>query len=65
MFVVKDGKVELRPVKTGIIGETEIEILQGVHEGEKVVTGSYRVLSKDLYHGAKVKIERAKRFGEK
>ena len=65
VFVVKDGKAELRPVKTGIIGETEIEILKGVQEGEEVVTGSYRVLSKDLYHGAKVKIERAKRFGEK
>jgi HlyD family secretion protein len=58
VFVVKDDKVELRPVKTGIIGETEIEILSGVEEGEKVVTGSYRVLSKDLYDGARVKVEK-------
>ena len=64
VFVVKGDRVELRPVKTGIVGETDIEILSGLKEGEKVVTGSYRVLSKELYHGARVKIERTKRFQE-
>jgi HlyD family secretion protein len=35
--VVKNGKVEVRRLKTGIIGEGRIEILDGVKEGEMIV----------------------------
>jgi HlyD family secretion protein len=35
--VVKNGKVEVRKLKTGIIGEGRIEILDGVKEGEMIV----------------------------
>ena len=47
----------MRKVKTGITGESKIEILEGVEPGEKVVSGSYRVLSKTLQDGDKVKVE--------
>ena len=33
-----------RPVKTGIIGDTDIEIAEGLKEGEEIVTGSYKTL---------------------
>ncbi|HEY3176987.1 MAG TPA: efflux RND transporter periplasmic adaptor subunit [Candidatus Polarisedimenticolia bacterium] len=56
VFVVVAGKATFRPVKTGIIGETEIEIGDGLKEGEEVVTGSYKTL-RTLKDQAKVKLE--------
>ncbi|MCH8289320.1 MAG: efflux RND transporter periplasmic adaptor subunit [Candidatus Marinimicrobia bacterium] len=57
VFVIEDDIAVMRKVKTGITGESKIEILEGVEEGEKVVTGSYRILSKTLEDGDEVKIE--------
>jgi len=42
---VRDGeRVRFRPVKLGITGEIEVEVLAGLDEGEEIVTGSYKVL---------------------
>jgi HlyD family secretion protein len=41
-------------VTTGIQSETHIEILEGLEEGEKVVVGNYRAISRDLADGTKV-----------
>ena len=57
VFVIEDDVAVMRMVKTGITGESKIEILEGVDEGEMVVTGSYRILSKTLKDGDDVKIE--------
>ena len=59
VFVVVDGKASFRPVKTGIIGETEIEIGEGLKEGEEVITGSYKTL-RTLKDQAKIKPEEKK-----
>jgi HlyD family secretion protein len=59
VFVVKDGKVEARQVRTGIQSNTHIEILDGLSEGDEVVTGSYRAISKDLENGAEVSVKKA------
>jgi len=56
VFVVSYGKATFHPVKTGIIGETEIEVLEGVKEGEDVVVGSYKTL-RTLRDQVKVKPE--------
>ena len=60
VFLVKDGAALFRPVQTGILGETEIEITSGVQEGDEVVTGSYKTL-RSLKHEAKVKLEETDR----
>jgi HlyD family secretion protein len=57
VFIVKDGKVEARQVKTGIQSSSHIEILDGLSEGDEVVTGSYRAISKDLEIGAAVSVK--------
>ncbi len=57
VFVVVDGAAKARPVETGLASDTEIEIVSGVAEGEVVVEGPYRVLSRDLADGKKVKVE--------
>jgi len=56
VFVVEDGKAKAIPVKTGIGNDTDIEIKSGLNEGQQVVTGSYRILSKTLKSGDAVKI---------
>jgi HlyD family secretion protein len=38
--VVRDGKVETRPVKTGLSGDGFVEIVEGLAEGERVVARS-------------------------
>jgi len=64
VFVVEDGVAKIVPVKTGISSDTYIEIKSGVEEGQMVVTGSYRVLSKTLENGSKVKITKTSSFSE-
>ena len=62
VFVAAAGEALFRPVKTGILGETEIEISEGLKEGEEIVTGSYKTLRtlKDKAH-VKVETEKEKR----
>lgn len=56
VFCIEDGKAVARQVKTGIQSDELIEILEGLEEGDEVVTGSYRAISKDLENGAVVTI---------
>ncbi|MFM9051036.1 MAG: efflux RND transporter periplasmic adaptor subunit [Bacteroidota bacterium] len=48
VFIVVDGKTELRPVTIGLQDNTYIEILSGVKEDEKVVTAPYSAISRSL-----------------
>jgi HlyD family secretion protein len=61
VFVVENGKAVARQVKTGIQSDELIEILDGLKEGDEVVTGSYRAISKDLENGAVVTVDNSKK----
>jgi HlyD family secretion protein len=57
VFVVdKDGKVDFRKVKTGITAELQIEIVEGLKEGDEIVSGPFRAL-RALRIGDRVKID--------
>jgi HlyD family secretion protein len=56
VFVVEGDKAVFKPVKTGIMGETDIEITEGLAEGQEIVTGSYRTL-RNLKDQAKIKTD--------
>ncbi len=56
VFVVKDGVAHVRPVKLGISDDNYYEVLSGLEEGEEVVTGPFKVLSKILKDGDRVKV---------
>jgi HlyD family secretion protein len=49
-------KVKFVPVKTGITGSTDIEVLEGLAKDDQIVTGSYKIL-RTLKNGATVKID--------
>ena len=44
VFIAEDGKAVLREVKTGISSDSDQEILEGLSEGDVVITGPFRVL---------------------
>ena len=65
VFVVGDGVVHQTPIKTGISSDTDWEIVSGLKEGDEVVSGSYRVLSRQLQDGNSVKVDNSlKELGE-
>ena len=49
-------KVDFKPLQTGIQGATDVEVADGLSEGQEIVTGSYKVL-RTLKVGAKVKVD--------
>lgn len=55
-FVVDGNKVTAVPVKTGIQSESHIEVTEGLTEGQEIVTGNYRAISRDLAEGAAVEV---------
>jgi HlyD family secretion protein len=56
VFLVKDGKAAFHEVKTGITGATDTEVLDGLKDGDQIVTGSYQVI-RTLRNNAKVKVD--------
>ena len=61
VFCIENGKAVARQVKTGIQSDDLIEVLEGLKEGDEVVTGSYRAISKDLENGSVVTIDNTKK----
>jgi HlyD family secretion protein len=62
VFVNQNNVVKFVPVKTGLSGDSSIEIVSGLSEGQQIVTGPFRAL-RDLKDGAKVKEQSEKGGG--
>jgi HlyD family secretion protein len=56
VFAIRDGRARFVPVQTGIMGTSEIEVLDGLKPGDEIVTGSYKAL-RTLKPDTKVKID--------
>ena len=50
-----------RPIVVGISSENHYSVKSGIQLGEMIVTGGYRTLSKELYHGALVSFNNIKK----
>jgi HlyD family secretion protein len=55
VFVIENDAVKMTRVETGISNDTDFEILSGLQEGQKIVSGSYKALSRLLKDGSQVK----------
>ena len=49
-------RAEQRAVKIGISSDTHFEIIKGLEEGEEIVVGSYKAISKELEDDSSLKI---------
>lgn len=54
-FVMEKGSAKFRVAKTGIMGEMNIEVTEGLREGEVIVTGTYQTL-RELKDGDKIQV---------
>ncbi|HMM11129.1 MAG TPA: efflux RND transporter periplasmic adaptor subunit [Bacteroidales bacterium] len=55
VFVADDNTARIKAIKTGIQDNSYIEVLEGLNEGDEVITGPYRVVSKSLRNGESIK----------
>ena len=56
VFLKEGEKAELRKVSTGIQDDSNIEITEGLTEGETVITGPYNTVTKSLKEGDDVEV---------
>jgi HlyD family secretion protein len=56
VFAVRGDKVEFVPLKTGIAGDRYFEVLSGLQDGDRVVTGPVSVV-RDMSDGDRVQVD--------
>jgi HlyD family secretion protein len=56
VFVVLNGKAKFQKVATGITGATDIEVTDGLKDGDEIVTGTYQVI-RTLKNDTAIKID--------
>lgn len=59
VFVVENNRAKMFPVKRGISDDNYVEI-EGLKEGDEVVTGTYKAISRELEDGKAVVVGTAK-----
>lgn len=63
LFIYAEGKAKKVKVKTGIQDNNYIEIIEGIKEGDEVISGPYSAISKQLKEGFEVKkVDKAELF---
>lgn len=55
VFVSENGVAKLKQIKTGISDFENIQVLEGITEGEEIISGPYFIVSKQLSEGDLVK----------
>jgi HlyD family secretion protein len=55
-FQLKDGRAVFVPVESGIMGQSDVEVLKGVQPNEEIVSGPFSVL-RTLKNHTKVKVD--------
>jgi HlyD family secretion protein len=56
IFQLKDGRAVFVPVESGIMGQSDMEVLKGVQPNEEIVSGPFSVL-RTLKNHTKVKVD--------
>ncbi|MDP5100133.1 MAG: efflux RND transporter periplasmic adaptor subunit [Nonlabens sp.] len=59
VYLAENSKAVLRVVKTGIQDDKNIVILSGLKPGEKVITGPYRTVTKELKNGNNITVKKS------
>ena len=56
VFVREGDVAKMVPVKTGISDNDHFEIVSGLTDGQEVISGGYKAISKDLEDGKKIRV---------
>lgn len=56
VFLAKKGQAVMRKVKRGISDDNYTEIIEGVEEGEEVISGGYKAINRELKDGSKIHV---------
>ena len=59
VYLAENSKAVLRVVKTGIQDDKNIVILSGLKPGERVITGPYRTVTKELKNGDNITVKKS------
>jgi HlyD family secretion protein len=57
VFLFRSGKAVFQPVKTGIMGEMDMEVTEGLSGKEEIVSGTYQTL-RELKDGDEIKLKK-------
>ena len=60
VFLAKNGKAKMVVVETGISDDNYLQIKNGIQEGDEVISGSYRAISRELENGSVIRVEQKK-----
>jgi HlyD family secretion protein len=55
VFLVENDQAKMAPVERGISDDSYTEIIKGVEEGQEVISGDYKAISRDLEDGKKIR----------
>ncbi len=64
VFIVENERTRFQPIKRGIIGEMDVEVVEGLQEGQEFVAGPYSAL-RELKDGQLIKREIKRQEREK
>jgi len=56
VFLLKDGRAVFTPVETGVMGQSDVEVVKGVQPNDQIVSGPFSVL-RTLKNHTKVKVD--------
>lgn len=62
VYLFESGKVRFQKLKTGLLGETSMEVVEGLKGGETIITGPFRAL-RNLKPGDAVREEKQDKKG--
>lgn len=57
VFVIDGNKAKMKKITTGLSDDNYIEIKSGLKDGETIISGNYKAISRDLNDGSNVKLE--------
>ena len=65
VFLNEGGVAKRVEVETGISDNTHIQVMSGLEAGQEVITGSYRVLSRELNHNDPITVTNREQLAER
>ena len=55
VFTLNSDDVKMVPVKRGISDDAYVEVVEGLQEGQEIVSGGYKAINRELEDGKKIK----------